>query len=86
MTLIDTEAYKSNKETFLGRAVIFFIDHVNFCSDYADGSEKPENRVYEFFRTYWLFPFKQTGCPCCNAVRGLIYGFVLGLIIGGILC
>lgn len=64
----------------------WFVDNANFCSDYFDGTEKPENKVYSFFLKYWLFPFEQTGCPCCNAVRGLIYGALIGYIIGAYVC
>lgn len=68
----------------------WFVDNINFCHGYrfdeydADGNpvEKPENRVYTFFYTYWLWPFIQTGCVCCNTVRGLIYGGLAGFILG----
>lgn len=68
----------------------WFIDHINFCHGYkfdeydAAGNpvEKPENKVYTFFYNYWLWPFLQTGCLCCNTVRGLIYGGIIGFIFG----
>lgn len=88
MKLIDTEALVANLKpgTIFYKFCHWFIDNVNFCSDYTDGTEKPENKVFEFFRTYWLFPFKQTGCACCNTVRGLIYGAVIGFVLGAIIC
>lgn len=58
----------------------FFVNRINFCEGYYYGTEtpKPENRVFNFFYNYWLFPFKQNECLCCNTVRGLIYGVILG--------
>ena len=61
----------------------FFTDHVNFChGEFHDGTEKPENKIYDWFYEHWLWPFKQTDCICCNTVRGLIYGFIIGIYIG----
>ena len=60
----------------------WFNDKVNFCHGYYFDTliEKPANPVYNFFYDYWLFPFRQNDCLCCNTVRGLIYGFILGLL------
>lgn len=71
----------------------WFCDKLNFChgafyDEYdAEGNpvEKPENKVYNFFYKYWLWPFEQTGCACCNTVRGLIYGAILGWLMGRLL-
>lgn len=68
----------------------WFVNKVNFCEGYfykqfdSDGNpvEKPENKTYNWFYKYWLWPCKQTDCLCCNSVRGLIYGLILGYIIG----
>lgn len=60
----------------------WFINNVNWCHGYYyNGDEKPENKIYNFFYKYWLFPFEQNDCICCNTVRGLIYGFLLGLLL-----
>lgn len=75
------------------RLVKWFCDNVNFChgvkyEEYDDSGNpvpKPDNKLYEFFYTYWLWPFKQTGCACCNTVRGLVYGAVAGFILGRLL-
>ena len=67
--------------------VKWFTDNINWCHGYYYDSEieKPENKLYNFFYKYWLFPFIQTDCLCCNTVRGLIYGFILGFIFRGLL-
>lgn len=82
MKLIDSTQIHPDPSTWRGKLCKWFIDNVNFCSDYYDGSEKPENKIYNFFRDYWLFPFEQTGCACCNTVRGLIYGAIIGFVVG----
>lgn len=71
----------------------WFCDNVNFCHGYKydeydeEGNpvEKQENKVYNFFYKYWLWPYYQTDCICCNTVRGLIYGVVLGWLLGRLL-
>lgn len=82
MKLLDSSKIHPDPSTLWGKACELFINHINFCHDYYDGTEKPANPVYDFFRKYWLFPFEQTECPCCNAVRGLIYGAILGFLLG----
>jgi hypothetical protein len=71
-----------------------FLNHINFCHGYVypdrwdeEGNqiEKPENRVYSWFYRNWLWPFKQNDCMCCNTVRGLMYGLVIGYLIGSYL-
>lgn len=62
----------------------WFVNNVNWCEGYYYGTDKPkpENKIYNWFYKYWLFPWKQNECLCCNTVRGVIYGFVLGVIAG----
>lgn len=62
----------------------FFVNRLNFCEGYFYDTEtpKPENPVYEWFYKFWLFPFKQNECICCNTVRGLIYGGIIGYLLG----
>ena len=50
----------------------------NFCKGVlADGSPKPESRLFAAFsRAFHL------ECPCCAALRGIIAGLALGLAIG----
>lgn len=72
----------------------WFVDNLNFCHGYrfdeydenGNPVEKPDNKLYNFFYKYWLWPFQQTGCACCNTVRGLIYGIIIGFVVGKFLC
>lgn len=84
MKLIQTPSPEPG--TWRYRFCAWFVNHVNFCHGtyYGTDVEKPDNKVFNFFYTYWLFPFVQNECICCNTVRGLIYGGVLGFIIGRI--
>lgn len=64
----------------------WFVNNINFCHGNYYGTEepKPDNKIFNFFYTYWFFPF-ETGdnpCTCCAAVRGLIYGGIIGYFIG----
>lgn len=70
--------------TFRYALVKFFVDHINFCEGayYGNGFDKPQNRLYDFLYEHWLFPFRQNDCICCNTVRGLIYGGILGFVVG----
>lgn len=89
MKLIDTSEIKPPKGTWRYKFCRWFNDNVNWCHgafyDVPENSglplDKPDNPIYDWFYTYWLFPFKQTGCACCNTVRGLIYGFILGWLL-----
>lgn len=69
------------------RLVAFFVNRINFCEGvyYGSGIDKPSNPLYEFFYKYWLFPFVQNDCICCNTVRGLMYGAVAGYLLGAYL-
>lgn len=62
----------------------WFVNHINFCHGYYydTSDEKPQNKIYNFLYKYWLWPFEQTDCLCCNTVRGLMYGAVLGYLLG----
>lgn len=90
--VIDT-TQMPEKESWKYRFTKWFCDTINFCHGYKFGEydalgnpvEKPENKVYNFFYKYWLWPFVQTDCVCCNTVRGLIYGAILGFIMGKLL-
>lgn len=66
------------------RLKAFFLNRINFCHGYYYPSEepKPQNLVYDFFYRNWLRPWKQNDCLCCNAVRGLIYGLIIGIFMG----
>lgn len=91
--MIDTSKFTPEKGTLGYKLLKFFIDRVNFChgaryDEYDnDGNpvEKPENKIYNCFYKYWLWPFEQTGCACCNTVRGLFYGAVIGFLVGRLL-
>lgn len=82
MELWDTPKPKSG--TWAYKFVSWFCNNVNFCHGwlYDSDIEKPANKVYDFFYKMWLFPFKQNDCICCNTVRGLLYGGLIGYIIG----
>lgn len=65
------------------RFVKWFRNNINWCDGYYYDSlePKPDNKLYNFFYKYWLFPFEQNDCICCNTVRGLIYGIIIGAIL-----
>ena len=85
MELWDTP--KPKPGTWAYKFVAWFCSNVNFCHGWVYDSdiEKPANKVYDFFYKVWLFPFKQNDCICCNTVRGLLYGGLIGYIIGSLL-
>lgn len=85
MKLLDTP--KPEKGTLAYKLAAFFVNHINFCEGYYYGTEldKPENPLYNFFYKYWLFPFRQNDCICCNTVRGVLYGVLIGYILGVLL-
>lgn len=78
MRLLDTP--KPEPGTRWYRFCEWFCNRVNFCEGYYYGTDvpKPENKLYNFLYSVWLFPFSQNDCICCNTVRGIIYGFILG--------
>jgi hypothetical protein len=43
---------------------------------------KPENKIYNWIYEHWLWPWKQTDCVCCNTVRGIAFGVIIGFILG----
>lgn len=67
--------------------VRWFRNNINWCEGYYYDTEipKPENKLYNWFYKYWLFPYVQNDCMCCNTVRGLIYGAIIGFAIGVLL-
>lgn len=84
--MIDSTKISFPVGTLRYKLLALFVGYVNFChGEYLDGTPKPENKVYNALYTYWLWPFKQTDCICCNTVRGLIYGGVIGFILRGLL-
>ena len=85
MELWDTP--KPKPGTWAYKFVAWFCNNVNLCHGwlYDSDIEKPANKVYDFFYKVCLFPFKQNDCICCNTVRGLLYGGLIGYIIGSLL-
>ena len=65
----------------------WFCNNINWCHGYYYGTEieKPENKIYNALYNYWLFPFENNGCLCCNTTRGVVYGVILGFILGRLL-
>ena len=81
--MIDSREVHPDASTLYGRLLAWFINNVNFCHGYNyDGTEKPENKLYNWLYAHWLWPFVQTDCVCCNTVRGVLYGAVVGYVIG----
>lgn len=62
--------------------VNFFLDHINFCHPVLHtGEDKPESLFYNLYcKLFWPIPEK--GCWCCGSVRGIMYGVLLGIVIG----
>ena len=81
------EPPKPREGTLSYKLVRFFVNRVNFCEGvyYGTGVDKPDNPLYEFFYKFWLFPFQQNDCICCNTIRGLLYGGLLGFVLGRLL-
>lgn len=84
------------KGTRLYRIVKWFVDNLNWCEGYyydefteKDGElvpvPKPENKVYNWFYEHWLWPWKQTGCVCCNTVRGMMYVAAIFIILWSVI-
>lgn len=94
MKLIDT-SIKPPEGTWRYKFARWFCDNLNFCMGYYYSQknpenpefplDKPENKLYNWFYEYWLFPFKQNNCICCNTVRGVFYGLILGYILRSLL-
>lgn len=79
------EARAPKEGAFGYRFCAWFIKYMNFCHGYTlDGTPKPENGLYNWFYAHWLWPFVQNDCVCCNAVRGLFYGLLIGFLLGRI--
>ena len=81
MKLLKT--WRPSKGQFGYNFVKFFVDKINFCEGvyYDSNIAKPENKIYNFFYKYWLFPFEQNDCICCNTVRGIIYGAIIAYLL-----
>lgn len=65
----------------------FFVNHINWCEGYYYDTDepKPDNKLYNWLYAHWLWPFKQNDCICCNTVRGVVYGGVVGYSMGVLL-
>jgi hypothetical protein len=49
----------------------------NFCKpEYADGTLKEDTLFFKVFRKVFYLE-----CSCCSALRGLLVGFILGVLI-----
>lgn len=95
MKLIDSSNIRPEPGTWQYRFCRWFNDNINWCEGVLYDKinpenpdfflDKPRNPLYEWFYRFWLFPFKQNDCICCNTVRGLIYGAIVGFILGKLL-
>ena len=62
----------------------FFLDHINWCHPVnSDGSEKQPTWFYTLWcYLFWPIPWMEPEpCWCCASVRGVIYGFILGVAL-----
>lgn len=68
----------------LTRIKNFFLDHINWChKTLSNGEPKPNTKFYQFFcYLFWPIPWNEEPCWCCAGTRGIIYGVVLGIILG----
>ncbi len=76
----------------------WFVDNINWCEGFyydrfdhvGNPVAKPNNKIYNFFYKNWLWPWKQNDCMCCNTVRGVLYGLIVGAtsgyIVGRFIC
>lgn len=95
MKLIDSSSIRPAPGTWKYRFCRWFHNEVNWCEGTLYDTvnpenpefflDKPENKLYSWFYKYWLFPFQQNDCICCNTVRGLLYGGAVGFILGSLL-
>lgn len=60
---------KPQKGTWFYKFCAFFVDHINFCEGYYYGTEieKPENIVYNWLYSHWLFLSSKT--VACAVMR-----------------
>lgn len=60
----------------------FFLDYINWCHPtYSNGEEKKVTWFYTFWCwCFWPIPWMDDPCWCCASVRGMMYGFVMGLV------
>lgn len=48
----------------------------NFCKGfYADGTEKPDSRIYNLLNKIFYFE-----CPCCSCLRSILFGLIVGWV------
>jgi hypothetical protein len=61
----------------------WFQWNVNFCVHEVDGVEKPENKLYNFIYKYYFWPLENPNCICCTGIRSIVYGLIIGVLLGG---
>jgi hypothetical protein len=65
-------------EAWLAKSPTLFRIYValNFCkAEYADGTPKKEGVLFKLFSKLFYLQ-----CSCCSALRGLLFGFILGFL------
>lgn len=62
----------------------FFLENINWCHPVKrDGTGKGDSWFYTLYcYLFYPIPFMEHPCWCCASARGILYGFVLGLIAG----
>lgn len=77
---------------------VLFMNYINWCNGYVwkvidmkaveTNAPKPDNKLWSWIWNHWLWPWSmdEVECQCCRMIRGVMYGVVIGFIIGAIVC
>lgn len=63
----------------------FFLEKINWCHPTdRNGNEKKPSLFYNIYcYIFWPIPWmKPEPCWCCASVRGIVYGLIIGYLIG----
>lgn len=62
----------------------FFLEQINWCHKTdRNGNEKKPSIFYNLYcYLFYPIPWMENPCWCCASVRGLVYGIVLGFVLG----
>lgn len=72
------------KSQLLNKLKWFFLEHINWCHPVdRNGNEKKPTLFYRFYCVlFYPIPWQDQPCWCCASARGLLYGIILGLLLG----